>query len=100
MADQISEDVVRHVADLARLSVTDEEVHMFAEQLNVIAGHFADMDELDLDDVEPTTHALPVINVFREDVVRPSLSREAALDQAPVARDGQFMVPKILGEEQ
>jgi aspartyl-tRNA(Asn)/glutamyl-tRNA(Gln) amidotransferase subunit C len=99
MSDRLSADVVRHVANLARLDVTDEEVERFSEQLSAIAGHFADIEALDLADVPPTTHALPVTNVLREDEVRPSLDRDAVLAAAPAVEDGRFRVPRILGEE-
>lgn len=100
MPERLSEEVVRHVAELARLEVTDAEVAQFSEQLSSIAEHFRDMDELNLEGVEPTTHALPNTNVFRKDVLTPGLPRDEVLAQAPSARDGQFMVPKILGDEQ
>jgi aspartyl-tRNA(Asn)/glutamyl-tRNA(Gln) amidotransferase subunit C len=100
MSEQISEGQVRHVADLARLAVTDEEVARMSGQLNGIAQHFKDMDELDLESVEPTTHAIPVSNVFRPDELRPCLDRDTVLAQAPAVSDHQFLVPRILGDEQ
>jgi aspartyl-tRNA(Asn)/glutamyl-tRNA(Gln) amidotransferase subunit C len=99
MSERIPVEQVRHVANLARLDVTDEEVELFSEQLSVIATHFDDIQNLDIADVPPSTHAVPVINVFREDVVRPSLDRDKVLASAPQAEDGRFRVPSILGEE-
>ena len=99
MAERLSEDVVRHVATLARLDITDEEVTLFAEQLSDFFQHAQDVEALDIADVPPTTHALPLTNVLREDVVTPSLDRDVVLEQAPAAEAGQFRVPRILGEE-
>jgi aspartyl-tRNA(Asn)/glutamyl-tRNA(Gln) amidotransferase subunit C len=99
MSERISAEVVRHVANLARLDVTDEEVERFSEQLSTIATHFDDIQALDIDDVPPSTHAVPVQNVFREDEIRPSLSTDKALAAAPNAEDNRFAVPRILGEE-
>lgn len=99
MSERIPVEQVRHVANLARLEVTDAEVELFSEQLSTIASHFDDIQQLDIADVPPSTHAVPVTNVFREDVVRPSLDREEVLASAPQAEDGRFRVPRILGEE-
>jgi aspartyl-tRNA(Asn)/glutamyl-tRNA(Gln) amidotransferase subunit C len=99
MSERLSADVVRHVANLARLDVTDAEVELFSEQLSTIAQHFDDIQALDIADVPPSTHAVPVTNVFREDVVKPSLDRDKAIAGAPAAEDGRFRVPRILGEE-
>jgi len=100
MSERLSAETVRHVASLARLEISDQEVEMFTEQLGNILGHAADIEALDIADVPPSTHAVPVVNVFRDDVVQPSLDREEVLAQAPQAEAGQFRVPRILGEEQ
>ncbi len=100
MPDRLSPETVRHVASLARLDITDEEVEQFTEQLGAILSHAQDVEALDIADVPPTTHALPLENVLREDTVRPSLEREVVLAEAPAAESGQFRVPRILGEEQ
>lgn len=100
MAEKLSEEAVRHVAGLAQLNVTDEEVHIFTEQLGAILGHARDIEALDIADVPPSTHAVPVTNVFREDEPRPSLDRDEVIAQAPDGEAGQFNVPKILGGEQ
>ena len=89
----IDRDQVLHVAKLARLKVTDDEVDRMAEELSKILEHVETMNELDLEGVEPTSHVVDLTNVLREDVPRPCLSREKALEQAPDAADGGFRVP-------
>ena len=89
----IERDQVLHVAKLARLKVTDDEVDRMAEELSKILEHVETMNELDLEGVEPTTHVVDLTNVLREDVPRPCLSREKALEQAPDVADGGFRVP-------
>jgi len=89
---------VAHVAKLARLRLSDEELDLFTVQLARILDHAADMQSLDLADVIATAHPYDLINVVREDVVRPSLARDAVLAAAPDAEDGCFAVPRIMGE--
>ncbi|MEO6468355.1 MAG: Asp-tRNA(Asn)/Glu-tRNA(Gln) amidotransferase subunit GatC [Acidimicrobiia bacterium] len=98
MADPISPADVQHVAKLSRLALTDDEVEHLARELGGILRHAADIEALDLDDVPPTAHPLPLENVFRADEVRPSLDRAEVLAQAPAAEDDRFRVPRILGE--
>lgn len=94
MALSISE--VEQVARLARLELTLEEKEHFTEQLNSILQYVEKLKELPTDGVEPTAHAIPLKNVFREDKPRPSMAREAALANAP-DREGEFFrVPQIL----
>lgn len=93
----LSESEVRHVAMLARLALTDEQVATLATELNSILGHIDAIQQLDLADVAPMTHAVPVVNVTRPDVVRPGLSREMALLNAPEAEGGAFVIPQIVG---
>lgn len=95
----ISRDEVAHLARLARLAVTDEELSVFASQLDVILGSVARVGEVAAEDIPPTSHAVPLENVFRPDVLRPGLSQEQALSGAPAAEEGRFRVPRILGEE-
>jgi aspartyl-tRNA(Asn)/glutamyl-tRNA(Gln) amidotransferase subunit C len=95
----ISREEVAHLARLARLAVTDEELDVFAGQLDVILGAVARVGEVAADDIPPTTHAVPLTNVLRPDEVRPCLDRDAALAGAPAAEDGRFQVPRILTEE-
>ena len=89
----IDRDQVLHVAKLARLRLSDEEVDRMAGELSKILEHVEKMDELDLDGVEPTTHVVKLENVLREDVPRPCLPRDKALAGAPDVADGGFRVP-------
>jgi aspartyl-tRNA(Asn)/glutamyl-tRNA(Gln) amidotransferase subunit C len=98
MAERLSRDDVLHVARLARLTLTDEEVDVFTDQLAAVLAHAADVAALDTSGVPPTAHPLPLQNVFREDEVRPSLDRDEVLAEAPATEDGRFRVPRILGE--
>lgn len=96
----ISRGDVAHLAKLARLAVTEEELDLFAGQLDVILQSVATVGEVAADDIPPTSHAVPLTNVFRSDEVRPCLTQEQALSGAPATEDGRFRVPRILGEEQ
>lgn len=96
----ISREEVAHLAKLARLGVTADELDTFAGQLDVILSSVARVGEVAADDIPPTSHAVALTNVFRPDVVRQGLTREQALGSAPAAEDGRFRVPRILGEEQ
>ncbi|MFH0952992.1 MAG: Asp-tRNA(Asn)/Glu-tRNA(Gln) amidotransferase subunit GatC [Verrucomicrobiota bacterium] len=87
---------VRYVAHLARLHLTDDEAARFQGQLEQVLGHVRQLNELNVERVEPTAHALPVQNVFRKDEVRPCLDHEKAMANAPKERQGQFLVPKII----
>ena len=95
----ISREDVAHLARLARLAVTEEELDLFAGQLGAVLDAVAQVGKADVADVPPTTHAVPMTNVFREDVARPSLPRDVVLAGAPAAEDGRIRVPRILGEE-
>lgn len=93
---KITKEQVEHVAHLARLTFTDEEIDDFTKDLGDIIDFAEQLNELDTEGVEETTHVLDMANVLREDVIRDSLSREAALLNAPDQRDGQVKVPKVL----
>jgi aspartyl-tRNA(Asn)/glutamyl-tRNA(Gln) amidotransferase subunit C len=93
----ISEDQVRHVAMLARLGLTDDQVAVLGVELNDILVQIDRISSLDLEGIEPTAHAVAVTNVTRDDVVRPCLSREDALRNAPEQQDGAFLIPKFQG---
>jgi len=95
----ITREEVRHLADLARIDLSDPELDHLAPQLAVILDSVASISDVAADDVPPTSHALPLTNVFREDVVRPGLTVEEALSGAPEVEDQRFSVPRILGEE-
>ena len=97
---EISRDEVAHLATLARIDLSDDELDHLAPQLSVILESVASISEVAGADVPPTSHPLPLTNVFREDVVRPGLSAEEALAGAPASEEQRFMVPRILGDEQ
>ncbi len=99
-APSISPDDVRHLAQLARLAVTDEEVTLFAGQLEVILGAVNRVSQVTAADIPPTSHAVPLTNVYRADEVRPCLPRDAVLAGAPAVEDYKFRVPQILADEE
>ncbi len=88
-----------HLARLARLAVTDEELDRFAGQLDAVLDAVAQVGKADVAEVPPTTHAVPMTNVMRPDVTTPSLPVDVVLAEARAAEDGRFRVPRILGEE-
>lgn len=90
---------IAHVAKLARLDLTDDEMTHYRDQLGVILDHAALVQSLETDGVEPTAHPLQLVNGFREDVVTQSLDRNEVLAQAPDTRDGYFVVPPSLESE-
>ena len=87
---------VNYVAHLARLSLTPAEQEKLGAQLGHILRYIEKLKELDVSQVEPTAHAVPLVNVTRPDVIRPSLSNEEALRNAPAKANGLFLVPKIV----
>ncbi|SHN86810.1 aspartyl/glutamyl-tRNA(Asn/Gln) amidotransferase subunit C [Desulfitobacterium chlororespirans DSM 11544] len=93
---KISREEVEHVAFLARLALTEEELVTNTEQLNSILDYAAMLEKLNTDDIKPTAHAVPLHNVLREDQVKPSMAREKVLANAPDAQDGFFKVPRIV----
>lgn len=95
----ISRAEVEHVARLARLALTEEELTLFEEQLSKILDHAQTVTSLDTEGVNPTFHSMPLLNVFRPDEVEPVLSQEEALANAPAPEDGFFRVPRILEAE-
>ena len=99
MSQRISRDEVAHVANLARLSVSDEELDTYTEQLGSILDYVAQVEALDTASVEPMAHPLPLKNVLRADERRPSLDRDEVLSQAPEREGPYFYVPRILSEE-
>lgn len=98
MSDRITRDEVAKVASLARLSLSDDELATFTEQLGVVLDTAAQLEALDLDNVPPMAQPYPLANVLRADEVAPSLDRDEVLAQAPAAEDGRFRVPPALGE--
>jgi aspartyl-tRNA(Asn)/glutamyl-tRNA(Gln) amidotransferase subunit C len=97
MSDLSREDVV-HVARLARLALTDDEVELFTAQLRTVLDHAADVAALDLSHLPPSSHPIALQNVLRPDEPRASLDREEVLGQAPAVEDHRFRVPRIQGE--
>ena len=87
---------VAYVAELARLELSDEERAVFQPQLESIVGYVEKISEVDVDGVEPMMHGRPLVNAFREDVVRPSLPAETALGNAPQRVGDEFLLPKIV----
>ena len=98
MSERISAADVAHVAHLARLDLTAEEVDLYAAQLAAVLDHAADVAALDTSGVPPTSHPLPIHNVLRPDEVGPGLDRAEVLAAAPEVEDDRFRVPRILGE--
>jgi aspartyl-tRNA(Asn)/glutamyl-tRNA(Gln) amidotransferase subunit C len=95
----ISRAEVAHLARLARLALSDDELDRFAGQLDVIITSVARVAEVAADDIPPTSHSVPLTNVMRDDTVRPGLTQDEALAAAPAAELGRFRVPRILDEE-
>jgi aspartyl-tRNA(Asn)/glutamyl-tRNA(Gln) amidotransferase subunit C len=97
--EAISRDEVRHLADLARIDLSNAELDHLAPQLAVIIDSVASISDVAAEEVPPTSHPLPLTNVFRKDVTVPGLSAEEALSGAPEVEQQRFSVPRILGEE-
>jgi aspartyl-tRNA(Asn)/glutamyl-tRNA(Gln) amidotransferase subunit C len=98
-ATRIDRAEVAHLARLARLAVTEEELDLFAGQLEVILNSVARVSEIAAADIPPTSHAVPMTNVYRPDELVPSLPRAAVLAGAPDVEDDKFRVPRILTDE-
>ena len=98
MAEPLTKETVTKVAHLARLKLTDAELNLFTTQLGQVLGYVELLDELDTSAVEPMAHVADIANVFRDDEIRPSLPRAAALSNAPKTDGKYFVVPQILEE--
>lgn len=96
---EISRDEVAHLAMLSRLALSEDELKLFAEQIDEIVDAVSAVQKVDAEGVEPMSHPHSIATSMREDLLVPTLTAEQALDQAPAAEDGRFMVPQILGEE-
>ncbi|MGI6629771.1 MAG: Asp-tRNA(Asn)/Glu-tRNA(Gln) amidotransferase subunit GatC [Bacillota bacterium] len=92
----ISKKDVEHVALLSRLDLTEEEKHLYGEQLSAILAFMGKLQELNTDDISPTAHILPLQNVLRKDMPRPSIDQGEALQNAPLQEKGMFRVPRIV----
>jgi aspartyl-tRNA(Asn)/glutamyl-tRNA(Gln) amidotransferase subunit C len=95
----IARDDVAHLARLSRLALADDELDRLAAQLDVIIAAVARVQEVTADGIPPTSHAVPLVNVFREDTPVPCLDRETVLSQAPAVEQHRFRVPRILAED-
>jgi aspartyl-tRNA(Asn)/glutamyl-tRNA(Gln) amidotransferase subunit C len=95
----ITRDEVAHLAMLSRLALSEQELDHFAGQLDAIIVAVARVQEVAAEGIQPTTHALPLTNVFRDDVIVACLGAAAALDQAPASEQDRFRVPRILAED-
>ena len=93
---EITVDDVKKIAALAKLSFNDHELEKMAREMDTIVGYVKQLEELEVNDVEPTSHVLDLSNVMREDVTEPWLTPEAALQNAPAHRLGYFSVPKVV----
>jgi len=93
---KITKDEVKHISLLSRLLFSDEEIEVFSKDLNSILEYVSKISELNTDDVEPTSHVVPLMNVMRDDVVKPSLNIDKVLQNAPDKEDECFKVPKII----
>ncbi|HEY5091724.1 MAG TPA: Asp-tRNA(Asn)/Glu-tRNA(Gln) amidotransferase subunit GatC [Acidimicrobiales bacterium] len=98
MSSPLRREDVAYVAKLARLTLSETELDLFTEQLGQVLEHANDMNALDLDDVAPTAHPFGLVNVVRDDDVRPCLDHDKVIAMAPDSQDGRFAVPRILGE--
>jgi aspartyl-tRNA(Asn)/glutamyl-tRNA(Gln) amidotransferase subunit C len=96
---EITPDLVRHLASLARISVTEDEVQKLTGELSVIVESVASVNMAVAGDVVPTSHPIPMSNVFRQDVITEGLSQQEALSGAPDSADGRFRVPAIMDEQ-
>ncbi len=96
---RLSPEEVQHIALLSRLELSEAERERIATELSQILGYFETLGELDTENVEPTMHAMPLENVLRPDVVKLSLSHEAALQNAPESAGGMFQVPRVVEAE-
>ena len=96
----ISREEVAHLARLSRLAVTEQELDQFAGQLDVILQSVARIGDVAAEDIPPTSHSVPLTNIYRDDVEQPCLTQEEALSGAPDSAEGRFRVPRILDEEE
>lgn len=93
---KISHEEIKNIALLSRLSIEDSQLDAVGKAMNDILSYVEELEELDLTDVEPMAHAVPLQNVFRKDEVKPSLDRELALQNAPEEENGYFKVPRVI----
>ena len=92
----ITKEEVEHVGWLARIEIHESEAEAYAEKLNTVLDYFSQLDEVDTENVSPTYHVADIVNVFREDVVRPSLPQERVLSNTENKKEGNFLAPRIM----
>lgn len=95
---KLDRDTVEHIAALARIGLSEEEIELMREQLSSILDHIASLQDVDTDDIPPTAQVIQLHNVMRDDVVQPSLPREAVLANAPATEDGYLKVNAVLDQ--
>lgn len=95
--DKISRDEIRHVADLARLDMDDTNIALFSHQIDNILKYIDMLNSVNTDNTVPTSHAIPLINAFREDMVQEHMDRDLGLSNAPEKENGNFIVPRVIG---
>ena len=95
---KVTREDLKNVAVLSRLAIAEDKADGYIAQMDAILSYMDNLSEINTDAVKPTTYALPMENVFREDVVKPSLDRELALSNAPLKEGGYFKVPRVLAE--
>lgn len=95
---KLDRDTVEHIAALARIGLSEEEIELMREQLSSILDHIASLQDVDTDDIPPTAQVIQLQNVMRDDVVQPSLPREAVLANAPATEDGYLKVNAVLDQ--
>ncbi|OFX14964.1 MAG: asparaginyl/glutamyl-tRNA amidotransferase subunit C [Armatimonadetes bacterium RBG_16_58_9] len=93
---KLTREDIESVAYLSRLKLSEEEIDKLTGQINRLLGNFEKLQEINTDDVEPTSHVIPVSNVFRKDVSRPSLSVEEVVSNGPQIADNCFVVPRVV----
>ncbi len=93
---KVTEETVKHVAELARLNLNDKELKKMSEEMTAIITYFRKLDEPDTENVQPKEHVIPIYNVFRSDEAEPSFDREKILMNAPLKEDGAVKVPRIV----
>lgn len=93
---KVAKETIDHVADLVKLSLTEEDKEQLTKDLNFIVSYMDTMNEVDTDEATAMTHVLPTKNLFRQDILKPSSDREQILSNAPSQKDGSFQVPKAV----
>ena len=93
---KLSPELTEHIARLAHIELSQDEKEKFTEQMNSILGHFTQLEEVDIEGIEPTTHVMDIKNVFREDVIVKGLTQQQAIENASETQEGHIKAPKII----